>query len=64
VSKALPGDPIVIGPGTGWHVVTCLVSGDDPLVESHGDEGGPHIQHLSVDQREPKRVCQLLPKDA
>lgn len=63
VAKALQGDPIVIGPGTGWHTVTVVVPGPDPIVESHGDEGGPHIQHLSVDSREPKRVCQLLPKE-
>jgi len=61
VAKALPGDRIVIGPGTGWHVVTVLTAGDDPMVESHGSEGGPKIQRLSVDTREPKRVCQLLP---
>lgn len=60
VSKALPGTPIVVGPGTGWHTVTVVVPGDDPIVESHGSEDGPKIQRLSVDQREPKRVCQLV----
>lgn len=64
VSKALAGDPIVIGPDTGWHAVTVVVPGEDPLVESLGDEAGPVVQRLSVDQREPKRVCQLLPAAA
>lgn len=59
VSKALPGDPIVIGPGTGWHEVVCVEAGADPLVATHGGEG-VQIQRLSVDTREPKRVCQVL----
>lgn len=61
VSRARPGDPIVIGPGTGWHVVMCIEAGPDPLVVSHGSEAGPKIQRLSVDPRQPKRVCQTLP---
>jgi hypothetical protein len=60
MSLARPGDPIVIGPGTGWHVVTCLEAGRDPLVCSHGSESGPRIQRLSIDPRTPKRVCQTL----
>lgn len=61
VSRARPGDPIVIGPGAGWHAVLVLEAGPDPLVVSHGSESGPHIQRLSVDPRTPKRVCQTLP---
>lgn len=61
VSRARPGDPIVIGPGSGWHVVLCLEAGSDPLVCSHGSEAGPRIQRLSVDPRQPKRVCQTIP---
>lgn len=61
VSKARAGDPIVIGPGTGQHVVVCLIAGPDPLVCSHGREAGPVIQRLSVDSRTPKRVCVTLP---
>lgn len=61
VSKARPGDPIVVGPGTGLHVVVCVEAGADPLVVSHGTEGGPRIQRLSVDARTPKRVCVTLP---
>ncbi len=60
VASALPGDPIVIGPGSGWHAVICIEAGPDPLVVSQGDESGPHIQRLSVDPRTPKRVCQTL----
>lgn len=60
VSQALPGDPIVIGPGSGWHAVICIEAGPDPLVVSHGSEDGPRIQRLSVDPRTPKRVCQTL----
>lgn len=60
VSKALPGDDIVIGPNTGWHVVRVLEAGPDPLVSSDGDEAGPVAQRLSVDPRQPKRVCQTL----
>lgn len=61
VSRARPGDPIVIGPGSGWHAVIVIESGHDPLVVSHGSESGPKIQRLSVDPRWPKRVCQTLP---
>jgi hypothetical protein len=61
VSQARPGDPIVIGPGTGWHAVVVVEAGADPLVVSHGSEAGPKIQRLSVDPRQPKRVCQTLP---
>lgn len=60
MSLALPGDPIVIGPGTGWHAVMVLEAGADPLVVSHGSSTGPRIQRLSVDTRTPKRVCQTL----
>jgi cell wall-associated NlpC family hydrolase len=60
VSQAKPGDPIVIGPGTGWHAVIVLEAGPDPLVASHGSEHGPRIERLSLDPRQPKRVCQTL----
>lgn len=60
VALANPGDPIVIGPGTGWHAVIVVEAGPDPLVVSHGSESGPKIERLSVDTRQPKRVCQTL----
>jgi hypothetical protein len=61
LSLARPGDPIVIGPGTGWHAVLVLEAGHDPLVLSHGNFEGPKIYRCSVDPRQPKRVCQTLP---
>jgi len=60
VSLAQPGDPIVIGPGTGWHAVIVIEAGKDPLVVSHGSEAGPRVERLSLDTRQPKRVCQTL----
>jgi hypothetical protein len=61
LSRARPGDPIVIGPGSGWHAVICLEPGVDPIVGSHGSEPGPLSEHQSYDRRIPKRVCQTLP---
>lgn len=61
VSQARPGDLIVVGPGTGDHVVVVVEAGFDPLVVSHGKEAGPCLQRLSVDGRTPKRVCVTLP---
>lgn len=61
VTDARTGDLIVIGPGTGDHVVVVVEPGFDPLVVSHGSEGGPTLQRLSVDRRTPKRVCVTLP---
>jgi len=60
LALARPGDPIVIGPGTGDHAVIVIESGPDPLVVSHGNEAGPQVYRSSVDTREPKRVCQTL----
>ena len=60
LALARPGDPIVIGPGTGWHVTICVESGADPIVVSHGSEPGPLSEHQSYDHRAPKRVCQIL----
>lgn len=61
LSLARPGDPIVVGPGTGWHTFIVVQAGTDPLVVSHGDESGPKTYSESVDPRLPKRVCQTLP---
>lgn len=60
LSKARPGDPIVIGYGTGVHVTICVESAPDPIVVSHGSEPGPLSEHQSYDSRQPKRVCQIL----
>jgi hypothetical protein len=61
LSRARPGDPIVIGPGSGWHATICIEPGPDPIVGSHGSEAGPLSEHQSYDRRVPKRVCQTLP---
>lgn len=61
LALARPGDPIVIGPGTGWHTTICVEQARDPIVVSHGSEPGPLSEHQSYDHRTPKRVCQLLP---
>lgn len=61
LSQARPGDPIVIGPGVGWHAVIVVEAGPDPLVVSHGSEAGPRIERISSDPRTPKRVCKTLP---
>ena len=61
LSRARPGDPIVIGPGVGWHTTICVESGADPIVVSHGSEPGPLSEHQSYDRRAPKRVCQIIP---
>lgn len=60
LAAARPGDPIVIGPGTGWHATICVEAGADPIVVSHGSEPGPLSEHQSYDRRAPKRVCQIL----
>lgn len=59
ISLARAGDLIVIGPGTGEHVVVCVHGGPNPLCVSHGSQ--PVIQELlSADPRTPKRVCKTL----
>lgn len=55
VSGAKPGDLIFYGPGTAEHVVMVVEAGADPLVVSHGFEGGPLLRRHSVDKRQPVR---------
>lgn len=52
---AQPGDLVVIGPGTGDHVVMIVEAGADPMVVGHGSESGPSKGRLSSDGRTPKR---------
>lgn len=59
IPAARKGDPVVIGPGTGAHVVLVVEPGMDPLVASHGRPGVELIR-LSADPRTPKRVCKTL----
>lgn len=61
ISKALPGDLIVYGPGTGEHVAIIVEAGKDPLTVSHGDEAAPELIHVSGDGRMPQRICRYLP---
>lgn len=50
----LPGDLIVYGPGTGWHVAMIVVAGIDPITVSMGEDGDPHFVKVSQDGREPQ----------
>lgn len=59
VTKAHPGDLIVVGPGTGEHVMLVVEAGDDPLCVSHGSEGVWYVR-ASQDTRTPHRVCQYI----
>ena len=60
ISKALPGDLIVYGPGTGSHVAMIVEAGADPLTISHGSESGPEYVRVSQDGRQPQRICRYL----
>lgn len=60
VSKALPGDLIVYGPGTGEHVAIIVEAGRDPLTVSHGQESEPAYVRVSQDGRQPQRICRYL----
>lgn len=50
-AESLPGDLVVMGPGTGEHVVVLIQAGTvaDPLVVSHGQESDPCRVALSVE---------------
>ncbi len=45
------GGMVVFGPGTGEHVAMVRHPGSDPVLFSHGWEGGPQYVHLSVERR-------------
>lgn len=59
LSRALPGDLIVYGPGTGAHVEVVVKAGKDPVVVGHGYPG-VHFTTPSRDGREPVRVCRYI----
>jgi hypothetical protein len=67
LSEAKVGDLVVIGPGTGEHVVAILRPDDDPIIWSHGCEQGPLIMPLSEEMHyhstagvpDQKRVLRL-----
>lgn len=60
LSKAKPGDLIVIGPGVGVHVMVVVEAGPNPLCVSHGREMDPRYERALNDLRTPKRVCSYL----
>lgn len=59
LSKALPGDLVVYGAGTGVHVEVVVKAGSDPLVVGHGYPG-VHYTTPGRDGREPVRVCRYI----
>lgn len=46
-SRARTGAMVVYGPSTGEHVSMVYTSGKDPLLWSHGFDGGPQLIRLS-----------------
>lgn len=59
IEHALPGDLVVVGPGTGDHVMVAVTHGPDPVCIGHGSKGIT-VLHASQDGREPHRVCQYI----
>lgn len=60
-AQARPGDLVVYGPGTGWHVAVIVEAGSDPLTVSHGQEKGPELVRVSQDGRVPQTFLSFLP---
>ena len=56
MAKAKPGDLIVYGPGTGWHVAIIIEPGPNALTISMGREGDPSYVHVNEDGRHPQTV--------
>jgi hypothetical protein len=65
VEDVQPGDYVVYGPGTGWHVAIIVqVTGNDILTVSFGGQGGPNYcwvnapssnpHNYPIDGREPQ----------
>ncbi len=50
-SRARTGALVVYGPGTGDHVSMVMDHGTNPLLWSHGFDGGPQLIRLSVQSR-------------
>src|SRR2546423_615721 len=48
-SHAYVGALVVFGPGTGDHVAMVMQRGANPVLWSHGSEGGPRAVTLSVE---------------
>jgi hypothetical protein len=61
-SKAGIGALVVYGPATGDHVSMVYEPGADPLLWSHGFDGGPQLVRLSVQRsyhRAPVTFCSI-----
>lgn len=56
VEHVQPGDAVIYGPGTGWHV-GCVVEvhGRDILTVSHGQQGDPHYVWTNRPSSVPSR---------
>ena len=61
-SDAYVGGLVVFGPGTGEHVSMVYEPGSDPLLWSHGFEGGPELIRLSKQRARhhpPVTLCSI-----
>jgi hypothetical protein len=47
LTDARPGDLVLFGPYTGEHVALLVETGADPMLVSHGGQGGPRLVRLS-----------------
>lgn len=59
-SAARVGALVVYGPGTGEHVSMVYKAGGDPLLWSHGSDGGPILVRLSAQSQWHHRPVTLL----
>lgn len=62
--RAEVGALAVFGPGSGDHVAMVMEPGADPLLWSHGSEGGPRRVRLSVERavhRKPVTFLSISP---
>lgn len=60
--EAHVGGIVVFGPGTGEHAAMVMEPGPDPLLWSHGFDGGPIAIRLSVERRfhhSPVTFCSI-----
>lgn len=59
-SGAKVGALVVFGPGSGDHVCMVMEAGSDPLLWSHGYEGGPRAVHFSAERAVHRRPATFL----
>lgn len=60
--EAMPGDAIVYGPGSGWHVAMIVDVTPNPLgflTVSHGQQGDPSLVRVAQDGRQPQRILRF-----